>query len=126
MERCLLWPSCCWEFQFHLFLLVASLGFKKPVIEDPVKTNSIPRQIPKQAWYINPVFSILIGGILPFGAVFYKLFFILTSVCLNQLIYIYGFLFLLFIILLIVCAEITIVFCYFHLYREDWQWWCRS
>ncbi|XVE71267.1 hypothetical protein DITRI_Ditri10aG0137300 [Diplodiscus trichospermus] len=101
-------------------------GFKKPVMEDPVKTCSIPRQIPKRAWYMNPVFSILIGGILPFGAVFNELFFILASICLNQLIYIYGFLFLVFVILLIVCSEITIVFCYFHLCREDWQWWWRS
>ncbi|GLJ13943.1 hypothetical protein SUGI_0222870 [Cryptomeria japonica] len=41
-------------------------GYKKPAIEDPVKTNKIPRQIPEQAWYMRPFFSILIGGILPF------------------------------------------------------------
>ncbi|VAI89667.1 unnamed protein product [Triticum turgidum subsp. durum] len=46
------------------------LGFKQPAIEDPVKTNKIPRQIPEQAWYLQPAFSILAGGILPFGAVF--------------------------------------------------------
>ncbi|GLJ38617.1 hypothetical protein SUGI_0787430 [Cryptomeria japonica] len=56
-------------------------GYKKPAIEDPVKTNKIPRQIPEQAWYMQPVFSIFIGGILPFGAVFIELFFILTSIC---------------------------------------------
>ncbi|KAJ6329921.1 hypothetical protein OIU76_008695 [Salix suchowensis] len=72
------------------------IGFKKPAIEDPVKTNKIPRQIPEQAWYMNPAFSILIGGILPFGAVFIELFFILTSIWLNQFYYIFGFLFLVF------------------------------
>ncbi|KAG0485062.1 hypothetical protein HPP92_009141 [Vanilla planifolia] len=36
------------------------LGFKKPAIEHPVKTNKIPRQIPEQAWYMQPAFSILI------------------------------------------------------------------
>lgn len=66
------------------------LGFKKPAIEDPVKTNKIPRQIPEQAWYMNPIFSILIGGILPFGAVFIELF-ILTSIWLHQFYYIFGF-----------------------------------
>ena len=35
--------------------------------QDPVRTNKIPRQIPEQPWYMNPLFSILIGGILPFG-----------------------------------------------------------
>ncbi|KAL8160857.1 hypothetical protein V2J09_012346 [Rumex salicifolius] len=102
------------------------MGFKKPAIEDPVKTNKIPRQIPEQAWYMQPIFSILIGGILPFGAVFIELFFILTSIWLNQFYYIFGFLFIVFIILLITCAEITIVLCYFQLCSEDYNWWWRS
>ncbi|XP_043706043.1 transmembrane 9 superfamily member 7-like [Telopea speciosissima] len=102
------------------------LGSKMPAIEDPVKTNKIPRQIPEQAWYMKPFFSILIGGILPFGAVFIELFFILTSIWLNQFYYIFGFLFIVFIILLITCAEITIVLCYFQLCSEDYHWWWRA
>ncbi|OIW14971.1 hypothetical protein TanjilG_30690 [Lupinus angustifolius] len=102
------------------------VGFKKPAIENPVKTNKIPRQIPEQAWYMNPAFSVLIGGILPFGAVFIELFFILTSIWLNQFYYIFGFLFLVFIILIITCAEITVVLCYFQLCSEDYLWWWRS
>ncbi|KAF3779908.1 Transmembrane 9 superfamily member 8 [Nymphaea thermarum] len=102
------------------------IGFKKPVIEDPVKTNKIPRQIPEQAWYMNPLFSILIGGILPFGAVFIELFFILTSIWLHQFYYIFGFLFIVFLILIVTCAEITIVLCYFQLCSEDYLWWWRS
>ncbi|XLR28740.1 hypothetical protein S83_056640 [Arachis hypogaea] len=102
------------------------VGFKKPAIENPVKTNKIPRQIPEQAWYMNPVFSVLIGGILPFGAVFIELFFILTSIWLNQFYYIFGFLFLVFAILIVTCAEITIVLCYFQLCSEDYLWWWRS
>ncbi|CAO2841549.1 unnamed protein product [Amaranthus hypochondriacus] len=102
------------------------LGFKKPPMEDPVKTNKIPRQIPEQAWYMKPIFSILIGGILPFGAVFIELFFILTSIWLNQFYYIFGFLFIVFVILIITCAEITIVLCYFQLCSEDYHWWWRS
>ncbi|GAB4837801.1 Transmembrane 9 super member 7 [Ancistrocladus abbreviatus] len=102
------------------------LGFKKTAIEEPVKTNKIPRQIPEQAWYMKPMFSILIGGILPFGAVFIELFFILTSIWLNQFYYIFGFLFIVFVILIITCAEITIVLCYFQLCSEDYYWWWRS
>ncbi|XP_057433449.1 transmembrane 9 superfamily member 8-like [Lotus japonicus] len=102
------------------------VGFKKPAIENPVKTNKIPRQIPEQAWYMNPVFSVLIGGILPFGAVFIELFFILTSIWLNQFYYIFGFLFLVLLILIVTCAEITIVLCYFQLCSEDYLWWWRS
>ncbi|KAL0906480.1 hypothetical protein M5K25_024977 [Dendrobium thyrsiflorum] len=102
------------------------VGSKKPAVEDPVKTNKIPRQIPEQAWYMNPLFSILIGGILPFGAVFIELFFILTSIWLQQFYYLFGFLFLVFIILIVTCAEITIVLCYFQLCSEDYLWWWRS
>ncbi|CAH9086570.1 unnamed protein product [Cuscuta epithymum] len=102
------------------------VGFKKPAIEGPVKTNKIPRQIPEQAWYMNPIFSILIGGILPFGAVFVELFFILTSIWLQQFYYIFGFLFVVLVILIITCAEITIVLCYFQLCSEDYLWWWRS
>ncbi|EER88737.1 transmembrane 9 superfamily member 8 [Sorghum bicolor] len=102
------------------------LGFKKPAMEDPVRTNKIPRSIPEQPWYMNPVVSVLIGGILPFGAVFIELFFILTSIWLHQFYYIFGFLFLVFVILILTCAEITIVLCYFQLCGEDYQWWWRS
>ncbi|KAL8137364.1 hypothetical protein V2J09_003365 [Rumex salicifolius] len=109
-----------------LVFIGSYLGFRSKTIDDPVKTNKIPRQIPEQAWYMNPVFSILIGGILPFGAVFIELFFILTSIWLNQFYYIFGFLFIVFIILLVTCAEITIVLCYFQLCSEDYLWWWRS
>ncbi|EPS58189.1 hypothetical protein M569_16627, partial [Genlisea aurea] len=109
-----------------LVFLGSYVGFRKPAAEDPVKTNKIPRQIPEQPWYMNPVLSILIGGILPFGAVFIELFFILTSIWLNQFYYIFGFLFIVFLILLVTCAEIAVVLCYFQLCSEDYRWWWRS
>ncbi|GFZ04257.1 transmembrane nine 7 [Actinidia rufa] len=40
--------------------------------------------------------------------------------------YIFGFLFIVFVILLITCAEITIVLCYFQLCSEDYHWWWRA
>jgi transmembrane 9 superfamily protein 2/4 len=74
--------------------------------------------VPPQPWYMTPAFSVLIGGILPFGAVFIELFFILTSMWLHQVYYIFGILFLVYTILVITCAEITIVLCYFQLCSE--------
>lgn len=101
-------------------------AFKKPVSEPPVSVNQIPRQIPEQVWYLSPVFSIFMGGVLPFGAVFIELFFILTAVWGHHLYYIFTFLFIVFMILIITCAEITIVMCYFQLCSEDYHWWWRS
>jgi transmembrane 9 superfamily protein 2/4 len=104
----------------------AYFGFKKRAIEHPVRTNQIPRQIPDQTFYTRPLPGILMGGVLPFGCIFIQLFFILNSIWSHQLYYMFGFLFLVFIILIITCSEATILLCYFHLCAEDYHWWWRS
>jgi len=101
-------------------------GFKKDEIRHPVRVNNIPRQIPPQPWYLHPVPSVLVGGILPFGAVFIELFFIMSSIWLAQVYYVFGFLFLVLLILIVTCAEISIVMAYFQLCSEDYNWWWRS
>uniref|UniRef100_A0A6Q2ZBT2 Transmembrane 9 superfamily member n=1 Tax=Esox lucius TaxID=8010 RepID=A0A6Q2ZBT2_ESOLU len=109
-----------------LTFIGAYFGFKKPAIEQPVRTNQIPRQIPEQSFFTKPVPGIVMGGILPFGCIFIQLFFILNSIWSHQMYYMFGFLFLVFIILLITCSEATILLCYFHLCAEDYHWWWRS
>uniref|UniRef100_A0A672P125 Transmembrane 9 superfamily member n=1 Tax=Sinocyclocheilus grahami TaxID=75366 RepID=A0A672P125_SINGR len=101
----------------------AYFGFKKP---PPVQTNQIPRQIPQQSFFTKPVPGIIMGGILPFGCIFIQLFFILNSIWSHQMYYMFGFLFLVFIILVITCSEATVLLCYFHLCAEDYHWWWRS
>lgn len=109
-----------------LTFIGAYYGFKKPTIQNPTRTNQIPRQIPDQSIYTQPVPGIIMGGILPFGCIFIQLFFILNSIWSNQTYYMFGFLFLVFIILVITCSETTILLCYFHLCAEDHLWWWRS
>ncbi|KHN75985.1 Transmembrane 9 superfamily member 2 [Toxocara canis] len=104
----------------------AFFGFKKRAIQHPVRTNQIPRQVPEQTIYTKPVPGMLMGGILPFGCIFIQLFFILNSIWAHQMYYMFGFLFLVFIILIITCSEATILLCYFHLCAEDYHWWWRS
>jgi len=109
-----------------LVFLGAYQGFRKPAIELPVRTNNMPREIPLQQWYVQPLFTSMLAGILPFGAVFTELFFIMTSIWQHQIYYLFGFLMLVFIILLITCAEISVTITYFTLTSEDYHWWWRS
>merc|ERR1712066_973116 len=109
-----------------LVFLGSYFGFRKQAIELPVRTNQIPRQIPAQPWFIQPVFTALVGGILPFGAVFTELFFIMSSLWQHQFYYLFGFLALVLGILLVTCAEISIALTYFQLTSEDYHWWWRA
>jgi len=109
-----------------LVLFGSFAGFRLPAIELPVATKSVPRQIPEQPWFVQPVLNSLIGGVLPFGAVFTELFFIMSSVWQHQFYYLFGFLALVLAILIVTCAEISIALTYFQLTAEDYQWWWRS
>jgi len=110
-----------------LVYLGSYFAYRKPAFEPPVKVNQIARiSLLEKNWYTQPVTSILVGGILPFGAVFIEIFFIMSSVWLHQFYYVFGVLFIVFIILILTCAEISIVMCYFQLCNEDHHWWWRS
>jgi transmembrane 9 superfamily protein 2/4 len=122
LALCFLWIGV----SVPLVFVGSYYGFKQPAPDEPVRTNKIPRQIPEQPWYMHPVLSCLVGAVLPFGAVFIELFFILTSIWLHQFYYLFGFIALVFVILCITCAEISIVLCYFQLCSEDYHWWWRA
>ena len=116
---------CMWFIiSFPLVWVGVWLGYRKTLADPPVKTNMVPRVIPSQAWYLHPLFTMVVGGILPFGAVFIELYFIMSSVWLQRFYYVFGFLALVLLILVITCAEMAIVLCYFQLCNENylWQW----
>ncbi|GMH91606.1 hypothetical protein TrST_g4267 [Triparma strigata] len=109
-----------------LMFVGSYFGFRKETISVPLKTNQIARIIPEQGFYTTPFFSIVVGGILPFGSVCIELFFIMSSLWLSQIYYVFGFLFVVVLILVITCAEMSIVMTYFQLTNEDYLWWWRS
>ena len=119
---CFLW----FGISVPLVFVGSYFGARAEVVQDPVRTNKIPRQIPEQPLYMSAPVTVLLGGILPFGAIFIELFFILTSMWLHQFYYLFGFLFLVQLILAITCAEIAIVLVYFQLCAEDYTWWWRA
>ena len=101
-------------------------GFSKAKYELPCKAHQIPRQIPEQPWYMHPLLTMIVGGILPFGAIFIEVFFVMSALWMHTIYYVFGFLFLVLFILVVTCAEISIVMCYFQLCSEDYAWWWRS
>lgn len=104
----------------------AYFGFRRPTIDHPVRTNQIPRQIPPQPLYLKPIPSMLMGGILPFGAIFIELYFILDSLWSHWVYYMFGFLLLVAVIFVLTCSEVAVLLCYFHLCSEDYHWWWQS
>ncbi|XP_065669803.1 transmembrane 9 superfamily member 4 isoform X2 [Hydra vulgaris] len=118
---------CLWfGISIPLVFLGYFFGYRKAPFSQPVRTNQIPRQIPDQMWYMHPFVGMIVAGILPFGAVFIELFFILSALWDNQFYYLFGFLFLVFVIVCFCCSEIAVVMIYFQLCEENYNWWWRS
>ena len=78
--------------------------------------------IPLRPWFLSRPVFILGGGILPFGSIFIELYFIFTSFWNYKLYYVYGFMLLVFAILLLVTGCVSIVSTYFQLNAEDHRW----
>ncbi|MFS7966602.1 putative nonaspanin (TM9SF) [Helianthus anomalus] len=99
-------------------------GAKAGHIEYPVRTNQIPREIPAQKY---PSWLLVLGaGTLPFGTLFIELFFIMSSIWMGRVYYVFGFLLVVLILLVVVCAEVSLVLTYMHLCVDDWKWWWKS
>jgi transmembrane 9 superfamily protein 2/4 len=109
-----------------LVLIGSYFGYKRETLNFPVKTNLIPRQIPPNPWFMHPTLTSGIAGLMTFGVLGVELYFTMTAFWLHQYYYIFGFLLLCLIVLMITCAEISIIMCYVQLCFEDYQWWWRS
>jgi len=102
------------------------IGFKSEVVHAPTRTNQIPRQIPPATGYMRTLPSIAIAGILPFTAIAVELSFILSSLWSGRIYYMFGFLFLCFGLLAVMCAAVTVLMVYFLLCSENYHWQWRS
>ncbi|CAO2210612.1 unnamed protein product [Urochloa humidicola] len=138
--NCVLWYNgSTGAVPFLLFLVILLLWFFVSVpltlagglvasrvrhIEFPVKTNKIARQVP--AAQCSPWVFVAVAGTLPFGTLFIELFFIMSSLWLGRVYYVFGFLLVVLALLVTVCAEVSVVLTYMGLCVEDWRWWWRA
>eukprot|EP00184_Porphyridium_aerugineum_P008856 CAMPEP_0184692032 /NCGR_PEP_ID=MMETSP0313-20130426/676_1 /TAXON_ID=2792 /ORGANISM="Porphyridium aerugineum, Strain SAG 1380-2" /LENGTH=633 /DNA_ID=CAMNT_0027149827 /DNA_START=347 /DNA_END=2248 /DNA_ORIENTATION=- len=102
------------------------LGFRQKPVEYPVRTNHIPREVPPPPFNIPYAAYAILSGLLPFGVIFMELAFILNSFWKNQLYYMFGLLFVVLLLLIVTCAEVSIVFTYMTLLNENYHWWWNS
>lgn len=102
------------------------LGYRRKAYDFPVRTNQIPRPIPKQPKYLSPPFVHAVAGLLPFGVVCIELRVILNSIYLDEFYHFFGFLVIMFTILAITCAEVSVVVVFIKLSNCDYGWWWNS
>ncbi|OIW32184.1 hypothetical protein CONLIGDRAFT_660259 [Coniochaeta ligniaria NRRL 30616] len=96
--------------------------------EHPTKTAAIPRQVPRQAWYIRGPRTVLLAGLVPFAVIFIELLFVFQSVWQDKsgYYYVFGFLAVVSTILVLTVAEVTVVTIYMQLCSENYHWWWQS
>ncbi|KAJ6820705.1 transmembrane 9 superfamily member 1 [Iris pallida] len=100
-----------WAFiSFPLALLGTVVGRNwSGAPNNPCRVKTIPRPIPEKKWYLTPSVVSIMGGLLPFGSIFIEMYFVFTSVWNYKVYYVYGFMLLVFLILIIVTICVTIV-----------------
>ncbi|KZV49809.1 transmembrane 9 superfamily member 3-like [Dorcoceras hygrometricum] len=113
-----------WAFiSFPLALLGTVIGRNwSGAPNNPCRVKTIPRPIPLKKWYLTPSVVSMMGGLLPFGSIFIEMYFVFTSFWNYKVYYVYGFMLLVFLILVIVTACVTIVGTYFLLNAENYHW----
>jgi transmembrane 9 superfamily protein 2/4 len=112
---------CC--VSIPLVFIGAFFGYKKEAIHFPTVTSTIARAIPEPHIMINPKVSMLLAGIIPFSSAYVELFFIMSSLWMDQYYYVFGFTFIVFFILLLSCSEIAVLLVYYQLVNENHRWW---
>ena len=72
--------------------------------------------------YLDNLVLLVLLGLLPFGSIFIEMYFVFTSFWAYKIYYVYGFMLLVFGILVVVTACVSIVAVYFSLNAEDYRW----
>lgn len=116
-----------WTFMAIPMLLMGGITGKRinPEFQAPCPTTECPRELPSQRWYLGIVPQMALSGILPFGALYVELYYVLASVWGHRIYTLYSILFMVFIILLIATALVTVALTYTQLASENHEWWWR-
>eukprot|EP00188_Purpureofilum_apyrenoidigerum_P005705 Plantae.Rhodophyta-Purpureofilum_apyrenoidigerum.ctg7723.p1 GENE.Plantae.Rhodophyta-Purpureofilum_apyrenoidigerum.ctg7723~~Plantae.Rhodophyta-Purpureofilum_apyrenoidigerum.ctg7723.p1 ORF type:complete len:242 (-),score=29.43 Plantae.Rhodophyta-Purpureofilum_apyrenoidigerum.ctg7723:624-1349(-) len=106
-----------------LCVIGAAIGYSRHPTEFPCRVNTFQRPVPEGADRPPRVIYILLSSLIAFSVIFLELIFILSSLWQDQVFAMFGFLTLVFLILVLMCAEVSLVVTYMRLTREDYRWW---
>ncbi|TYH63627.1 hypothetical protein ES332_D07G205600v1 [Gossypium tomentosum] len=116
-----------WALVTSPLLILGGIAGKntKAEFQAPCRTTIYPRVIPPLPWYQQTLPQMAMAGFLPFSAICIELYYIFASVWGHRIYTIDSILFIVFILLLIVSAFVTVAMTYFQLAAEDHEWWWR-
>lgn len=109
-----------------LAFLGTYFGYRRKAYDFAVRTNEIPRPIPSQPWLLRAPRVHAFCGLVPFGIVCLELRLILHSIWQSEFYHMFAFLFSVFVLLAIACAEVSVVLVFFKLSNADYSWWWDS
>ncbi|ORC85363.1 putative endomembrane protein 70 [Trypanosoma theileri] len=92
----------------------------------PTRTKFVPREIPPLAWYRRNLIHILVGGLLPFTAVYIELYYVLLGLTGHQSRTPVVIVYMMFIVLIVVTASTNVALTYDRLNAENHKWWWPS
>lgn len=126
--RAIIMLSLLWIFVASPLLLLGGIVGKNKAsdFQAPCRTTKCPREIPRLRWYRGLLPQMVLAGILPFGVVYIQLYYILATVWEHRIYTLYGILTVVFFLLLIITALVSVALTYFQLAVEDHEWWWRS
>ena len=89
------------------FLDVACLVSSVPPKKLPCRVAAVARRIEPRKWYLSVFALVPVAGLLPFGSIFIEMYFMFSSFWNYKFYYVYGFLLLVFLILVCQCGCCT-------------------
>ncbi|XP_012443097.1 transmembrane 9 superfamily member 5 isoform X2 [Gossypium raimondii] len=110
-----------------LLVLGGVIGYLfRSAFQSPCATKRYPREIPPLPWYRDTPCQMFLGGFLPFSAIVLELQHLYASLWGYRIFTLPSILFIMFIILILITAILSVGLTYIQLSVEDHQWWWRS
>ena len=113
-----------------LHFVGAEIGYRQPALEPPKRVSEHVRPLKPMPWFLQISggipWGLLATGAVPFVASFMEIYFVINGVWQHRFYHVFGFLAVVFVLLLITVAEVVIVAIYFQLFHQDHRIWWNS